>query len=138
MFLRKRFPYLYKYNTDFGLKTFIAWLADAIYQSAILFFLPLLIFGDGVIWSNGKEGSFLVLGNIIYTVSFGTKSLKTRKSHFPLFLLLVRGDHGQLEMRPGNEILDDIHAHCDLGLNPNVDSFPLRVLLLLAYNPYRG
>lgn len=38
-------------------------------HSAILYWLPLFMCQGDILWMNGKEGGYLVLGNCVYTVS---------------------------------------------------------------------
>jgi phospholipid-transporting ATPase len=35
--------------------------------SDLLFWLPLMVFDEGIILTNGMDGSYVILGNIIYT-----------------------------------------------------------------------
>lgn len=38
-------------------------------HSIILYWMPMYAYYGDVIWSNGREGGYLVLGNMVYTVS---------------------------------------------------------------------
>ena len=50
----------------------------AVLHSVILFFLPMGMFGQGIVWANGKDGDYLVCGNIVYScviITVCTKAL---------------------------------------------------------------
>jgi len=67
--IRREYPTLYPKGRDlFNMKSFCLWTANSILHSVLLFWITFYIVGDGVIWINGKEGGYLVLGNCIYTV----------------------------------------------------------------------
>lgn len=38
-------------------------------HSIILFWMPKYAYEGDVVWSNGRDGGYLVLGNMVYTVS---------------------------------------------------------------------
>lgn len=66
---RLRYPALYKPNKGaFSLTSFFIWIANSVFHSVILFWLPSWLCNFGVVWENGREGGYLVLGNFIYTV----------------------------------------------------------------------
>ena len=63
-------PSLYKASPSsqfFNLKVFWLWIFNAILHSAILYWLPMLAHGQGIVWQSGKSGDYLVLGNIVYS-----------------------------------------------------------------------
>lgn len=64
-------PQLYsKQNSKlFNVKIFWVWIANALLHSILLFWLPMLAYESEVIWGSGRAGGYLVLGNIVYTVS---------------------------------------------------------------------
>lgn len=51
------------------MKVFWIWIGNAMVHSIILYWMPMYIYKGDVIWSNGREGGYLVLGNMVYTVS---------------------------------------------------------------------
>lgn len=67
-----KYPALYKPSQSaelFNVKVFWIWIINALVHSVLLFWLPMLAYDNEVIWGNGKSGGYLVLGNIVYTVS---------------------------------------------------------------------
>ena len=67
-----KYPALYKpsQNADlFNVKVFWVWIINSLGHSVLLYWLPLLAAEKDVIWSNGREGGYLLLGNIVYSVS---------------------------------------------------------------------
>lgn len=67
-----QYPALYKPSQSallFNVKVFWIWIINALIHSIMLFWLPMWAYDNEVIWGNGKSGSYLVLGNIVYTVS---------------------------------------------------------------------
>jgi phospholipid-transporting ATPase len=95
-----RYPQLYKPSQSaqhFNVKVFWFWmtkgtnfcfeflleirflfhcLQTALIHSALLFGLPLMAFGEDIVWSNGKDGGYLILGNAVYTYVVVTVCLK--------------------------------------------------------------
>jgi len=70
LLLRRRNPRLYENFQSarlFNVKVFWIWIGNALVHSIILYWLPMFAYGD-VIWANGREGGYLVLGNMVYTV----------------------------------------------------------------------
>uniref|UniRef100_A0A8D8M529 Phospholipid-transporting ATPase n=1 Tax=Cacopsylla melanoneura TaxID=428564 RepID=A0A8D8M529_9HEMI len=67
---RLKYPLLYSQTDNtFNVKVFWIWIANAIFHSVLMFWIPMIIYGEGIIWSSGKDGGYLVLGNIVYTVT---------------------------------------------------------------------
>lgn len=66
-----KFPQLYSKQSAklFNVKIFWVWIGNALLHSVLLFWLPMLAYESDVIWGSGKTGSYLVLGNLVYTVS---------------------------------------------------------------------
>lgn len=67
---RINFPKLYKPSQSaqyFNVKVFWVWILNALLHSVLLFWLPLLALQHDVIWKNGRDGGYLVLGNVVYT-----------------------------------------------------------------------
>lgn len=67
-----KYPALYKPSQSaqlFNVRVFWIWIGNALVHSVILFWAPMLAYGNETIWGNGKSGDYLVLGNIVYTVS---------------------------------------------------------------------
>lgn len=50
-------------------QVFWIWIANALIHSSLLYWLPLMALKEGVIWTNGRDGGYLLLGNFVYTVS---------------------------------------------------------------------
>ncbi|ODM97804.1 Phospholipid-transporting ATPase IA [Orchesella cincta] len=76
--MRLKYPILYKQNQDaFNLKSFFIWIGNSLLHSVCLFWFTFWLYGSGVIWSDGKEGGYLVMGNFIYTYVVIVVSLKS-------------------------------------------------------------
>ena len=76
---RLRYPALYRETQKsafFNHKVFWKWIANAIVHSAILFWLPMFTYGNGVVWISGENGDYLVVGNIVYSCVMVTVCLK--------------------------------------------------------------
>ncbi|XP_033606946.1 phospholipid-transporting ATPase IA isoform X9 [Cryptotermes secundus] len=74
-----KYPALYKpsQNADlFNVKVFWVWILNSLGHSVILYWLPLLAAENDVIWSNGREGGYLLLGNIVYSYVVVTVCMK--------------------------------------------------------------
>jgi len=74
-----RYPQLYKPSQSaqhFNVKVFWLWTFKALIHSAFLFWLPLLAFGQDIVWSHGKDGGYLILGNAVYSYVVVTVCLK--------------------------------------------------------------
>ncbi|VDO05952.1 unnamed protein product [Rodentolepis nana] len=79
-----RLPGLYKEiqrTNKFDKITFLTWLANGIFHSAILFWIPLCAFHHDVVYGNGQIASYLVLGNTVYTCAVLTVCLKAGLEH---------------------------------------------------------
>jgi phospholipid-transporting ATPase len=66
------YPSLYKISQSgklFSVRVFWVWIGNALVHSILLYWLPLLAFEQDVVWSNGRDGGYLVLGNTVYSVS---------------------------------------------------------------------
>ena len=64
---RLRYPALYRETQNsafFNHKIFWKWILNAIVHSAILFWLPMFTYDTGVVWQSGKNGDYLVVGNV--------------------------------------------------------------------------
>ncbi|XP_049859548.1 probable phospholipid-transporting ATPase IA isoform X2 [Schistocerca gregaria] len=74
-----KYPALYKpsQNADlFNVRVFWVWILNALVHSVLLYWLPLFALQKDVIWANGREGGYLLLGNIVYTYVVVTVCLK--------------------------------------------------------------
>ena len=72
-------PELYKstQNSDqFNNKVFWRWILLAVFHSVILYFVPSGCYALGMVWSSGKTGGYLVLGNIVYSCVILTVNIK--------------------------------------------------------------
>ncbi|XP_050531336.1 probable phospholipid-transporting ATPase IA isoform X2 [Daktulosphaira vitifoliae] len=74
---RMEYPEIYSQTADtFDVQTFWMWVLNALIHSFLLFWLCLFSLENEVVWSNGKEGGYLVLGTFIYTYVVVVVSLK--------------------------------------------------------------
>lgn len=67
-----KYPVLYKASQSsklFNVQVFWIWIANALLHSVFLFWLPMVAFRNEVIWGDGKTSDYLLLGNMVYTVS---------------------------------------------------------------------
>lgn len=72
-----RYPKLYGHRENsFGVTVFWLWIGNALVHSCLLFWLPMLSVHHDIIWSTGREGGYLVLGNMVYTYVVVTVCLK--------------------------------------------------------------
>ncbi|XP_015429019.1 PREDICTED: probable phospholipid-transporting ATPase IA [Dufourea novaeangliae] len=53
--------------SSFNIKVFWVWIANALIHSSLLYWLSLMVLKEGVVWSNGRDGGYIVLGNFVYT-----------------------------------------------------------------------
>lgn len=60
-------------------------------HSVILFWMPMFSYQGDVIWSNGREGGYLVLGNMVYTVRSDRRHQHRFNNVF--LIVLVRRGH---------------------------------------------
>ncbi|XP_011147938.1 probable phospholipid-transporting ATPase IA isoform X5 [Harpegnathos saltator] len=51
----------------FNIKVFWIWIVNALIHSSLLYWLPLLALTQDVVWANGRDGGYLLLGNFVYT-----------------------------------------------------------------------
>lgn len=67
---RMKHPSLY-HSTQrselFNHKIFWMWMANSIVHSVFLFWLPMLGYQYGNVWSSGNSGDYLVIGNMVYS-----------------------------------------------------------------------
>ncbi|KAF7403429.1 hypothetical protein HZH68_006223 [Vespula germanica] len=54
-------------ESSFNIKVFWVWIINALIHSSLLYWLPLMVLKQDVVWSNGKDGGYLLLGNFVYT-----------------------------------------------------------------------
>ncbi|CAG0894831.1 unnamed protein product [Cyprideis torosa] len=74
-----KYPGLYKMSQDsetFNVKTFWFWVINSILHSILLFWLPASAMSHDVAWGNGRDGGYLMLGNMVYTYVVVTVCLK--------------------------------------------------------------
>ncbi|VVC44111.1 Hypothetical protein CINCED_3A002426 [Cinara cedri] len=65
---RLKFPQLYSQTLHtFNVQIFWIWVVNALLHSFLLFWICMLAMKHEVLWSNGKEGGYLLMGNFIYT-----------------------------------------------------------------------
>ncbi|XP_050297627.1 probable phospholipid-transporting ATPase IA isoform X3 [Anthonomus grandis grandis] len=73
------YPQLYRPSQSgelFNIKVFWLWIINSLAHSALLFWLPMMAAHHDILWWNGKEGGYLVLGNAVYTYVVVTVCLK--------------------------------------------------------------
>lgn len=85
-------------------------------HSMILFWMPMYAYYGDVIWSSGREGGYLVLGNMVYTVSFNSPTFA------PFFIIwidfiLVRCGDSLSEGGIDNKLVDVANALLHLGVD---------------------
>ncbi|OQR77200.1 putative phospholipid-transporting ATPase IA-like [Tropilaelaps mercedesae] len=76
---RMAFPELYRPDqteVSFNKKTFWVWIIDSVYHSLVLYFMTLYLINQDVAWSHGRDGGYLVMGNMCYAYVVVTVSLK--------------------------------------------------------------
>ncbi len=76
---RMNYPSLYQATQKseyFNYRVFWLWIAKSIIHSVVLFWMPMWGFSEGVVWVSGKNGDYLVVGNIVYTLVVITVCLK--------------------------------------------------------------
>ncbi|XP_075212548.1 ATPase phospholipid transporting 8A1 isoform X3 [Lycorma delicatula] len=72
-----RHPKLYSQGANnFRVQVFWIWIINALYHSVLLFWLPLFIVEHDVVWSNAREGGYLLMGNMVYTYVVVTVCVK--------------------------------------------------------------
>lgn len=71
----------------FNVRVFWVWAVNSILHSVLLFWLPMLMVSHDIVWPNGKDGGYLLMGNIIYTVTLLSKTLLS----FNCLIKLQRG-----------------------------------------------
>ncbi|XP_047989999.1 probable phospholipid-transporting ATPase IA isoform X2 [Leguminivora glycinivorella] len=74
-----RHPVLYLPSQQgllFNVRVFWVWMINSLLHSVLLFWLPVLMAEQHVLWPHGKDGGYLVLGNIVYTYVVLTVCLK--------------------------------------------------------------
>ncbi|XP_039280829.1 phospholipid-transporting ATPase IA isoform X2 [Nilaparvata lugens] len=72
-----RYPKLYSHGlTKFDVKVFWVWIFNSLYHSVLLYWLTMYMAKHDVVWSNGKEGGYLMLGNMVYTYTVVTVCIK--------------------------------------------------------------
>lgn len=65
-----KYPKLYgQKGSNFSVTTFWVWIGNAMVHSILLYWLSMLAVDHEVLWKNGRDGGYLMLGNMVYTVS---------------------------------------------------------------------
>ncbi|CAH0396964.1 unnamed protein product [Chilo suppressalis] len=75
-----RHPVLYTASQRgllFNVRVFWVWAINALLHSVLLFWLPVLLTSHHILWPSGKDGGYLVLGNLVYTYVVLTVCLKS-------------------------------------------------------------
>ncbi|XP_045203321.2 probable phospholipid-transporting ATPase IA isoform X3 [Mercenaria mercenaria] len=76
---RIKFPELYKSSQNaqqFNVKVFWMWIANSIFHSILLFWMPIIALQQDIAFSDGKVGNYLFVGNFVYTYVVVTVCLK--------------------------------------------------------------
>jgi phospholipid-translocating P-type ATPase (flippase) len=74
-----RFPELFsrsQQNKDFNYKTFLLWMADAVWVSCVFFFGTMYLFGDGVLRQNGQVYGLFSMGLIALCICNSSVTLR--------------------------------------------------------------
>ncbi|GIX83118.1 phospholipid-transporting ATPase IA [Caerostris darwini] len=74
-----KFPAMYKSSQTsefFNVHVFWVWIIDSIIHSGALFWLTYLSVDNDIVWANGRDGGYLVFGNMVYTFVVVTVCLK--------------------------------------------------------------
>ncbi|XP_068627807.1 probable phospholipid-transporting ATPase IA isoform X1 [Battus philenor] len=74
-----RHPVLYipsQQGLLFNVRVFWIWAVNALLHSILLFWLPMMLASHHILWPNGKDGGYLVVGNFVYTYVVLTVCLK--------------------------------------------------------------
>ncbi|KAK0176171.1 hypothetical protein PV328_000332 [Microctonus aethiopoides] len=53
--------------STFNIKVFWVWIINALVHSSLLYWLSLFALKHDVIWGNGRDGGYIILGNFVYT-----------------------------------------------------------------------
>lgn len=78
--------------------------------------MPMYSYFDGIVWGNGREGGYLVLGNMVYTVrSLSVPYNSTSTSNDVLITVCCR--NSLLEGRSYLQLMDMANSLCYLGFN---------------------
>jgi phospholipid-transporting ATPase len=76
---RETYPTLYHSSQKsemFNHHVFWKWIANSIFHSILLYWIPMFAMQTGVTWQNGHSDGYLVLGNTVYTMVVVTTCLK--------------------------------------------------------------
>ncbi|XP_042904105.1 probable phospholipid-transporting ATPase IA isoform X3 [Parasteatoda tepidariorum] len=74
-----KFPALYKTSQSsefFNVQVFWVWIFDSIAHSILLFWLTYLSVDHDIVWANGRDGGYLLFGNMVYTFVVITVCMK--------------------------------------------------------------
>ncbi|XP_014298491.1 probable phospholipid-transporting ATPase IA isoform X3 [Microplitis demolitor] len=63
-------------ESTFNIKVFWVWIINALIHSSLLYWLSLLALEQDVIWANGRDGGYIILGNFVYTYVVVTVCVK--------------------------------------------------------------
>uniref|UniRef100_A0A8C1QQQ8 Phospholipid-transporting ATPase n=1 Tax=Cyprinus carpio TaxID=7962 RepID=A0A8C1QQQ8_CYPCA len=83
-----KYPELYKTSQNamgFNTKVFWAHCLNGLFHSVILFWFPLKAFQHDTVFGNGKTPDYLLLGNMVYTVSAFRSSDPHKFSHIAIW-----------------------------------------------------
>lgn len=112
------------------MKVFWLWILNALVHSVLLFWLPLLTYGGGIVWDNGRHGGYLVLGNMVYTVNITytfysiINLIHLRNCLFPF---QVCCGNGMFEGWHYNKLMDVADALFNMGINSSLVIFHIYI-----------
>ena len=122
-----QYPKLYSPSQNgehLNVRVFWGWIIVAIIHSVILYWLPMLMCQHDVLWGNGLDQSYLVLGNFVYTVSisrFYNFSSCPLLVHYrcsdPHCFLSVYCGYCLSQSWFGYKFMDMVNTCCYLGIN---------------------
>jgi hypothetical protein len=95
-------------------KVFWIWIANAMIHSIILYWMPMFAYESGVVWGNGRDGGYLVVGNMVYTVR---KLLRLFYNNFTIEIILVCRRDRLSQSWINHKFVDLAYALLDLGIN---------------------
>lgn len=134
-----KYPLLYQPSQNaqlLNVRVFWVWIMNAVMHSLILFWMPMLLYGTEIVWTNGRNGGYLVMGNMVYTVSRGFDYLgKFPFIYHPFISLPVCRRNCVSEGRSGDQLLAPIDSRGHLGIDLVVVRLCGNLQQYLAHHP---
>ncbi|GFV88598.1 phospholipid-transporting ATPase IA [Trichonephila clavipes] len=94
-----KFPAMYKSSQSsefFNVHVFWVWIFDSIAHSVLLFWLTYLSVDNDIVWSNGRDGGYLVFGNMVYTFWISTRVTSSSLDCHDDALVGFQNEHDEL------------------------------------------